>query len=78
MGKSNGVDDVTKFDKDLVHTLIENAISQLSTSGVAARGQKRLLYRMCMVGVMAAYTSLGEKIPPAVRKAIVDGTPLKQ
>jgi hypothetical protein len=67
------------FDKELAHALVTRAIDQLKMSGIViVRDQSDWMYRMGMVGVMAAYTARSEPVPRAVIVAISKGTPLSK
>ena len=66
-----------EFDKHLAHAVVARAIAQLSREGIVMTSKRKdWLYRMGMVGIMAAFAAQGETAPASVRTALIKGTPL--
>ena len=78
MAKSATVGEgVAEFDKHLAHAVVARAVSQLGKEGIVMTAKRKdWLYRMGMVGIMAAFTAQGEDAPTSVRTALIKGTPL--
>ena len=68
---------VAGFDKHLAHAVVARAVSQLRKEGIILTTKKKdWLYRMGMVGIMAAFVARGDEVPASVHTALVKGTPL--
>ena len=68
-----------EFDKQLAHAMVDRAVSQLQEAKIMiGKEERNWLYRMGMIGVMAAFAARGEFAPRAVKNTVVTGKPLSK